>query len=160
MIQNKTQYRGTGQGGFTLIELLVSVVIIIVVGVFIVSGFERFFTDRSIDGTVAQIHAMLNKARHQTLTAKNGSAYGVRFNTQAVYLYQGAFSSSSPVDIISINGVAKISSISLTGGTNDIRFTKLTGEANATGTVVVSLSDNASTTRTITVYQSGLVDTR
>ena len=146
--------------GFTLIELLISVGILIIIGLLLIQGFERFFTDRSLDGTVSQIHAMLNKARHQTLTSKNGAAYGVRFNTQEAYLYQGTFSSSSPIQTLSINKVVTISTLSLAGGTNDVRFIKLTGETNATGTIVVRLADNASTTRTITIYQSGLVDTR
>ncbi len=146
--------------GFTLIEILVAIVIISLVSLILLAGFKAFYRQRSLDGAAVQIHAMLNKARQQTLTSKNTAAYGVRFNTQAVYLYQGSFSSSSPAPIqtLIIDRVVKLSPISLTGGTNDVRFTKLTGESSATGTIAVTLVENASSTRTFTIYQSGLVD--
>ena len=144
--------------GFTLIEMLIVVVILAIISSITISGFYRFREDTMLDRMAVDVKSILTKARQQTLTAKNGYAYGVRFNDQQIFLYKGSFSSSSSELIINVDPLVSMSSSSFSGGTNDIRFTKFTGEPSATGTINVSLDSDKTRYRTITVYQSGLTD--
>ena len=142
--------------GLSFFEILIAVAVITLVSTLSISAFTSFRRAKAIDVTMSQTVSLLNKARHQTLDAKNGYAYGVRFNTDYIYLYQGSFSSSTPVQTVALDPFVKISAMNLAGGTNDVRFTRLTGETTATGTVSISLRNNTGTS-TITIYQSGLV---
>ncbi len=144
--------------GISLIEILIVVVIITIISSITVSAFYRFREDVMLDRMAVDVKSLLTKARQQTLTAKDGYAYGVRFNNQQIYLYRGSFSSSTYIQSIVVDPLVGMSSSSFTGGTNDIRFTKFTGEPSATGTINVTLDSDSTRYRTIRVHQSGLAD--
>ena len=51
-----------------------------------------------------------------------------------------------------------ITEINLNGGVADVVFERLTGNTTAYGTLVIEAVSNASTTRTINIYQNGTMD--
>jgi prepilin-type N-terminal cleavage/methylation domain-containing protein len=144
--------------GFSLVEMLIVVTILTIISAITISAFYRFREETMLDRTATQVKSFLTKARQQTLTAKNGYAYGIRFNEQQIFLYHGSFSSSSPDLILNLDPLVAMASSSFSGNTNDVRFIKFTGEPTATGTINVTLDSDTTRYRTITVYQSGLTD--
>ncbi len=144
--------------GLTLIEILITLGILTIITGLAITAFKKFREERSLDTTATQVKSMLNRARQQTFSAKNNAVFGVRLNTGAAYLYQNTFSTSTAVQIISFDPYVRISSMNLKNATNTILFSRLTGETMATGTIVISLVSSSTRSRTLTVYQSGLVD--
>lgn len=144
--------------GLTLIEVMVALGVLAILAVLVIGSFRKFREERVLDSTTTQVKSMLNRARQQTFSAKNNSVYGVRLNTNAAYLYQNSFATSTAVQIISFDPFVQISSMNLSNATNTVLFSRFTGETTATGTIVISLVASSTRNRTINVYQSGLVD--
>ena len=101
----------------------------------------------------------MREARGQTLSSENSSQYGVHFTSSKITLFTGSsyIVGTSTNQDFNLTSTDTILTITLTGGGNDIVFNRLTGETTQNGTVVVS-STLATTTRTVTIYKTGVVD--
>ena len=94
------------------------------------------------------------------LASKNNSSWGVIFSTTTARVFQGTsfVSASSSDQVYVIDSNEGIININFSNGGNTIYFNKITGEPNATGTVMITSSNNTEDRRTIIVYQTGVVD--
>jgi prepilin-type N-terminal cleavage/methylation domain-containing protein len=142
--------------GFTLIEILLVIAILVILVSVTLPKFAEMRAHQVLRAAVEDITSVLNKARSQTLASLESSEYGVHFEADSVTIFKGdTYSVSDPDNqVIDIVSPASISSISLTGGTSNIYFARLTGAPSATGSVTV---ENGITTKTISVSAAGAV---
>ncbi|MSU55100.1 MAG: prepilin-type N-terminal cleavage/methylation domain-containing protein [Candidatus Taylorbacteria bacterium] len=146
------------KSGFTVVELLVVLAVAGIIMVVSVGAFSKAPGLEALDKGTAVVLSSLERARNQTLSAKNASVYGVHFETQKVVMFRdSAYSSASTTNVVeNLNPSIKISAINLSGGASEVVFERLTGETQKNGTVVISLVSNLALTRTITIFKTGL----
>ena len=137
--------------------LITFAVIAIVSGIF-VSSFSSFRSAQDLAETQANIIGIINDARARTLASDSNSNYGVHFETAKTVLFKGnVYSAPDPSnEIYTVPGSVEISSISLTGGTVDIVFTRLNGTTAASGTISIR-SKRTGSTAVITLEPTGVV---
>lgn len=146
--------------GFTLIEMIIVIAITAILGSMAFVSFGRIINYTSIEGQAQSIRSHIERARIFTLASKNNSSFGVIFSSSTARVYQGTTfvtaSSSDQVYVLDIN--ESIININLGNGGSSIYFNKITGEPNATGTIVVTSKSNTDDRRTVIIYQTGIVD--
>jgi len=81
----------------------------------------------------------------------------VHFETDMVVVFEGtSYTAGDPDnDERSLPARTNVTNISLGGG-SEVYFERLSGDVSPTGTVTVSLTHSSSTSKTVTIYSSGL----
>ncbi len=146
--------------GFTIVELIITLFLSALIVGTTVSMFSGLGNIQALDKDAEIIVSYLQKARNQTINAKNNAVYSVRFASSTVTLFQGAtyVNGSSTNQVYDLSSRVSLVSYSFNPTTTTITFQKMTGKPSATGTIRYRLTNNASSTRTITVYGSGLIE--
>lgn len=146
--------------GFSLIELIIVISVAMILATISITTFFSVSEQQSLEKDVNYAIALVEKARLQTVNAKDNSQFGVRFASSSVILFQGTTYSagSSTNTVFNFSPKVEIASINLSGGTQNTVFEKITGKSNATGTVKFRLKTNQSASTTIVVYKTGLVE--
>src|SRR3990167_9483205 len=141
--------------GFTVIELLIVVTIMALLIAVVLPGFSSFRKSQILSNSSEEILSSLSRARSETLASVSSSEYGVHFDSDQVVIFKGTIytTPNSSNEIIKIVSPATISN-NLSGGGNDVYFSKLYGVPNKTGTILVSIP-GYSTTKIITILASG-----
>ncbi len=140
--------------GVSLIEILVAVVILLVILAVVLTSFSTLRNRQSLQSATTEIISVLKKANSQTLASIDSSTYGVHFSTNALIIFKGSSYPSGTDETINIALPAYISNISLSGGGNDVYFSRLTGVPNKTGTITVAVPN---ATKTITIGATGII---
>lgn len=151
----------TNQGaGFTLVEVIAVIAIISILSAMTFTNLASFATNTGPDAAARTVLGAFEEAHARTLAAYGDTQYGVHLATTTVTIFPGAtYSASNPAnDVRGLPARTEASTIALTASTTDVLFTRLTGAASATGTVIVSSIVDPSRTRTLTVYSTGLVE--
>lgn len=153
----KSKVNGSTEG-FTLIEVLVSIAILGIITAIGVSSFINFNKREALEVESGKLIALISQARTETLSAKDGSAYGVHFETGKVVLFKGTVYSAGAATnrVQTLNDEVKISAITLTSGAVDVLFKKLSGATLQTGTVTLASIRDTSDTRVITITGTGV----
>ena len=143
--------------GFTLVEMLLVIAIIMIIVAVATPQLLRMRNLQIIKGSGEDVLAVFNKAHSETLASLNSLQYGVHLQSDKIIMFSGTVynSNNASNEIIKIVSPATISSISLANGGSDIYFSRLSGTASTTGTIVVSISSNASLAKTITISATG-----
>jgi Tfp pilus assembly protein FimT len=147
-----------GRDAFTLAEIVVVASLMLLVAVIVFTGLINFATRQNLNSVSEDIRLRMREARDKTLMSENNKNYGVYVGTTSVAFFIGSnFSpATSTNEYIDYEG-SIIATSSLTGGTTTVVFSRLSGEASATGTVtVVDTLTGASTS--ITIYKTGLIE--
>jgi prepilin-type N-terminal cleavage/methylation domain-containing protein len=143
--------------GFTLIELMIVLLIGLLIGAIVVSVFYDLLKDQSLKKDFASVVALTERARSMAMNSKNNSAFGTHFASSSISLFSGiTYATSSVLEKYDLNSRVEISSVSL-GGVSDLWFAKITGYSSASGTVSLSLKNNATSTKTITIFSTGII---
>lgn len=147
------------QSGMTMIELLVALGILSFLFMMTTKTFQTANSGEALDTNALKVSAELNEARSLTLSSKNADQFGVHFATSSITLFEGtSFVSGSATNTVStLNPLVQISSITLSGGGSDVIFQRLTGKTSQSGTITLSLIGSPSSTKTITIYATGIV---
>ncbi|MEX0933184.1 MAG: prepilin-type N-terminal cleavage/methylation domain-containing protein [Candidatus Paceibacterota bacterium] len=145
--------------GFTLIELLVVIAILLVVGSIVITGFKNFQIRQTLELSVKEVRQMLEFARSETLASRGDTQYGVYLDTDKAVLFEGASYTEGEVgnDVFELHPQVSLSQISLVPISDEILFSRGTGEPSSAGFIEVSLVHNPSTTRTITITTTGII---
>ncbi len=148
--------------GVTLVELLVTIGILLILSAVTIRTFHAMNSSKALDTEALRIVSELNEARSLTLSSKYADRYGVHFASSSVTLFQGAtyIAGSATNTTALLNSLTHISSINLAGGGSDVVFQRLTGKTTHSGSVTISLLSDASTSKTVTIYATGLVEIR
>lgn len=146
--------------GFALIELMAVIALAAVVFGLTLTTFSSFADMQSVDKENDVIIAYIQKARNQTINAKNGNQFGVHFASSTVTIYEGsAYAAGAGSNLVyRLSPKVEISALALTGNANRVLFEQLTGKPNATGTVRIRLKTKAAHTKASVIYGSGLVE--
>ncbi len=146
--------------GFSLIELIIVISIATILTSISITTFFSVSEQQSLEKDVNYAIALVEKARLQTVNAKNNSQFGVRFASSSITVFQGStYTAGSPTNtIFTFSPKVEISSILLSGGTQSTVFELITGKSNATGTVSFRLKTKQNASSTIVVYKTGLVE--
>lgn len=147
--------------GFTVIEILVVVGILAVLTAIVFATFVQFRKHQALEKDTELIVEVLSQAHAQTLSSQNSSQYGVHFSASQITLFAGNVYSAgaSTNQNYSINSLDTILTISLNGGGADVVFNRLSGESSQYGTITVS-SPSTSRTKTVTIYKTGVIESR
>jgi prepilin-type N-terminal cleavage/methylation domain-containing protein len=145
--------------GFTLIEIVIVIGILGVLSTISMVTFISFKNTQGINKDSEAIVEMLQQARTQTLSSQNASVYGVHFGTTSVTLFAGSTYSAGVAtnEVYNFLSADTVLSVTLTGGGNDVIFSRLTGETTQNGTIVIS-STSATITRTVSVFKTGVIE--
>jgi prepilin-type N-terminal cleavage/methylation domain-containing protein len=148
--------------GFTIVEMIVVIALSALIVGTTVSMFSSLSNVQSLDKDAENVGAYLLKARNQTVNAKNNAVYSVHFASTTVTLFQGAsyVSGSSTNQVYSLSSKVSLVSYMFSPATTTITFQKMTGKPSATGTIIYTLNNDASSTRSILIYGSGLIEIR
>lgn len=146
--------------GYTLLEIIIVISILSVLSILAVGGFAAFATKHGDDAAARVALGALEEAHARTLAARNDVAYGVHFATSSVTIFVAPTytAGTSTNDVRTFPARTELSSIALTGGTYNVTFARLRGDASATGTVTVSRIGDTTLARTITIHASGFVE--
>ncbi len=142
--------------GFTFLELLISLAIVAVIATTGVYAFLNARNSRELDSTVQTVAFKLNEARTNSLAGKAGTSYGVKFNSTSTVYFSGT--SYNPADASNITYVLPIGitlTHTVTAPNAAIIFARLTGRPQASSTVTLTRTSNASSTQTIAIGVQG-----
>ncbi len=158
--------RSIHRSGFTIIEMIIVIAVISVVSLVTAPLGIQFYNSQTITGIQGQLGDSLTRARSQSATQKNDSAYGLCLNnvfgsngttTSSYTLYAG----NDGAACSSHNTVADDQYQLLSGtyitfptSTNEIGFAKHTGTPTATGTISIVWNG---LTKTLTLDNLGTV---
>jgi len=145
--------------GFSLIEILVVIGILSILVGFVLVIMNSFQKERVLDATAEEIINSLRLAQSKTLASEGASPYGIYFENDRFTLFKGAFfDSASPDNLVhQLPTTLLISQINLTDGTSSVAFERLTGYAEAEGTIKIEMASDASQNKIIYIDSSGTV---
>ena len=141
---------GRPPSGFTLLEILVIVVILSIVGFISFFAYQQYLEKQKLTQTTELIITHSQDAQNNPALVKNGSKYGITYQTNQLkqFIYQPSQIQSSYILPQSIT----LYQINLTDlnnqPTNQIIFAKLTGQPDAHGELII-YSTHYQTTITI-----------
>ncbi len=145
--------------GFTLIEILVSIAVIVIIVLVVVSGLRAFRQSADLNRATDGVIASLRDGRLQTIESKDASIWGVHAESSRVTLFKGVTFSGGAADNVIFNLPPTVTlSWSFQGGGADIKFNRISGDANQAGTLTLRLVADSSKTRIITIRSSGLIE--
>jgi prepilin-type N-terminal cleavage/methylation domain-containing protein len=146
-----------GDPGFTLVEVLVVIAITLILTVVSITGLREFSNRSGHKSAAHTILGALEEAHARTLSSDGDTTYGVHFETDMVVVFEGtSYTAGDPDnDERSLPARTNVTNISLGGG-SEVYFERLSGDVSPTGTVTVSLTHSSSTSKTVTIYSSGL----
>lgn len=145
--------------GITIMEILIAVAILSVISTGIIIPFSKWRESRTLDVNTEGIMSLLNEARQNTLSSKDGFQYGVNFESARAVLFRGTTFVEPDVNNkeMSISPVLEISNIMLGGGATDVVFERLTGKTNNSGTITLRVKNDTSKNVIIKVEPTGAV---
>ena len=142
--------------GFTFVEILVVVAIISVLAAITSDAFKNFHRSASLRVASQETYQALVDARNNTLASEGDSVHGVHIEPTKVVRFVGSsYSSTSPANVEYQFEGGVTAATSLTGGTSEIVFERLTGIPNASGNITFS---QGSASRGIVVQAKWLIE--
>jgi len=146
------------KSGFTLAEIVLSVSILLMLSVTSVYYFTRGGESHALEKDRQGLIALMEEARSLTISGKDAAVYGVRVETEAAYLFEGdTYVANDPDNkIFQFHRAVYASFIDIAGG-SDVTFRRLSGESSASGTVTLSLYNNGSVFKIVTILNTGVV---
>lgn len=121
--------------GFTLLELTLVVALMFMVGAFVSPIGISFYRSQLLNDSVESLVGSLRQAQAFSLTGKNNHSFGIYIQTDSYTLFEGDTYSTR---LISEDVVFPIIPAISMSGLSEIVFTKLTGEPNVFGEIIVA----------------------
>ncbi len=146
------------KNGFSVIEVMIAVA---VVGILAALGFSHLTAAnerKALALDVEKVLSVLATARGQTLAGKEGFSYGVHFEDRKIVLFRGTIYNAGEVTnkIYSFADGVHLASTALVGGGAEVMFNKLTGTTEQSGTLTIALLRDATLTKVVTVFATGI----
>lgn len=147
---------------FTIMELLIAIAIVSIIVAVVMPSLYNIRNDQILKSTTEDIVTMLNQARSRTLASVDSNYYSVHFESDRMVLYTGSVFSEpnvSNVEVIFDEHVSIPSSggLNLNGAVSNVIFTRLTGDTDSYGTIILQINSDTSKTKTITIRKTGVV---
>ncbi len=144
----------------TLVEIILVVAIVGMIAALGSVSFSTVTARQALDKNTDAVVAVLDQARSYTTSAKAATVYGVRLLSTGPVLFTGTTYNSSDTSNAPfvLDPRLSISNISLNGAGQDVIFNKLTGTTTQYGSFRVTLTNTPTSYRTVTIYQTGIVE--
>lgn len=144
--------------GFTLIELLVVIGIMTIILSMSFYFFSDFGKRDALEKDVAGLTAFIRNARLLSIASKDAMPFGIHLESGRAVLFEGSTYTAGGANekLIDFSGKVYMSSHSLTLGSPDIVFARLTGGTSNYGGITLSLKDGSAST-TITILRTGVI---
>ena len=150
--------------GISLIEILIVVGLIAIISAIAGLNLSQFHNQQVLRNTTEDVISLLNEARNDTISSKNSNTYGIHFQTDRaiLFIFTGTtfnINDSSNVSVIFDTAVIipTTGGINLIGGGSDIVFDRLTGETAKYGTIIIRLTNNATSQKIVTISKIGVI---
>jgi len=145
------------KAGFTVIEILIAIGIIILLADIGSSAFVSTKKARELGTITDGIAATLDLAKNQALAGKQGSDFGVKFESSSYTYFQGSsFDQAKTNNKTNTMLTGYVISTSLLPSTNDVVvFARLTGRPSAVGDIVISNASDPQRIHTVRIGSLG-----
>lgn len=152
--------RAVSQAGLSAVELVIVIGLMGTIVALTATTFYSFVDVQSIDKEAEVVLAYIQKARSQTINAKNDTQYGVNFSSTTLTLFEGTTYTAGLASnsVYTLSSRVDMSVINLSGGTRTLYFNLINGKPSATGTITYRLKKDPTKTETIILYGSGLAE--
>lgn len=150
--------------GISIIEVLVVISILSIISAIVVPRLSGFRNQQVLKNTTEDIVSLLNEARNNTISSKDSTNYGVRFESDKVVLFRGlSFDSSTVNKEIKLDPSVTIpeeGGINLQNGGGDIIFERITGDTvnDEYGTIVIQSTKDENAQNIISISKIGIID--
>lgn len=144
--------------GYTLIEIVIVIAILAILSTVTASVYKRYQTSQALDKDTALVSSLLNQSRVLTLSSKDNVKHGLYLEANQVTLFSGSsyVVGTSTNVVFPLNNTVSLSA-TLPSGTTSIIFERLTGKTFQNGTITLTSLVNPSSTKSITIYGSGII---
>ncbi len=160
MIMDFSTSKKNDIAGYTLLELLVVIAIAALIVTITALAFLGLSSSQSLEKDTDVAQSYLEKARLQAVNSNNFSEFGIKVATTSITIFQGtSFATATSTSVYNLSPKVQVKTISLSNNGTEFYFNKITGEPNATGTITFTLT-NASSTKSIVIYGTGLSETQ
>lgn len=145
--------------GLTIVELIIVLAIFITILAISLSVFPKTSQSKQLETQVDAAASVVTEARTKSTASVDNSEFGIRFASSSITQFKGtAYSSGGVVTSYNLSSGVSIQSIAISGGGNDLYFSRITGEPSGSATIVFRHAGNASSTKTMTVLLTGLIE--
>lgn len=144
--------------GFSLLEIIISIAVVTIILTIVTNSFRTAQLKKEQDGIVQSILASLDEQKTNSQVGKEGSNYGVKFNTDEFILFKGISytESSSDNESKSIDTRFQISE-TISNVDNIIYFSKLNGNSNENATITISEISDQIDPKSLIIETSGAI---
>ena len=150
------KHQGKNKAGFTLVEILVVIAIIVIIAAVSMIGFRNYASFQQFNQAASDVQFVIAKAQQQARSAEGDMSYGLKFTSTSTIAFVGSgFVSGHPQNTLYEHRLVTLQ-YDLTGGTDELVFSRLTGLPSATGTVAVIGTRYVATT-TIEITAAGVI---
>ena len=157
-MHTNTKSHVTKGRGFTVVELLFVFAIISLLAGLSASTFIAVRQTEELKTASQDVWIALRSARSATLSSAGDQVYGVHIASNKIVRFSGAtYGVNSTTDVVSTFPGSVLATSSLSSNATDIVFTRLSGEASATGTITL-LQTTTNASKTISIAKTGLID--
>lgn len=139
--------------GFTLIEIMLVIALMVVIGGISAPVYQSFQVKNNLDVASYTVAQTLRRAQVLSQVGASDSPWGVHIESGSATLFKGASYTSR--DTL-LDEVSEISTNIIPSGISDIIFSKLLGEPQVTGNIILTTSNDD--TKTITINAKGTVE--
>lgn len=137
--------------GFTFIEILIVVAISAFLLVLLAPSGIQFYRTQQLDTVTEEIVQALRKAQLNSMSVKNDSAFGVYFSSGQYVLFRGnSYLSRDQEEAFEV-----LNDISFSGDVSEVVFSKLSGDPNNLGNLVLTLDNKI---KTININSAGRIN--
>lgn len=142
--------------GFTFVEVIVVMTILALMAGTAIVGFQNYARYQSFDQAVAGVQATIADTKIKARSSENGQGHGIKILGNSIVVFRGATYNAGNATNETFTFNAITLAPTLTGGTNEIIFSNLTGLPSATGTVLMT-GVAYTATRTVEITGTGVI---
>ena len=137
--------------GFSLVEILIVIAILAFLLVLLAPSGIQFYRTQQLDTVTEEIVQALRKVQLNSMSVKNDSAFGVYFSSDQYVLFRGnSYLSRDQEEVFEI-----LNDISFSGDISEVVFSKLNGDPNNLGNIILTLDNK---TKTININSAGRIN--
>ena len=140
--------------GFSLAELLVVIGIIVILVSFIISSFNKTGGSEALNISTISVISVLNSVKSMAISSKDASNYGVRIFSNKLVSFKNVYGTDNQETTLS-NLVILNTSF---GIGSDIIFSNVSGSPSQSGTISITVLNDATKQNIITLYSTGLIE--
>jgi len=134
-----------------LVEILIVIAILAFLLVLLAPSGIQFYRTQQLDTVTEEIVQALRKAQLNSMSVKSDSAFGVYFSLGQYVLFRGnSYLSRDQEEVLEI-----LNDISFSGDISEVVFSKLNGDPNNLGNIILTLDNK---TKTININSAGRIN--